>query len=88
MSEEAAGLAVLVGFSTAVAFAVHWRWRRFWAASLAAAGLSIGWFEAAVSLRLGYLDPFLPVALLTGGTLAFGIAAAVGALVRRLRRRP
>ena len=74
----------------AVSIPLHWRLRsrqayvlRTLLTGLAASIL----FQVAVRIRLGYWDPFAPVALITAAILGCAVAGTTGGIVRLARRR-
>ena len=86
MSEGAVGLLVLIAISAIAAIIAHLLMRRYSLASLLAAILSTAVFQGLAFLHVGYLDPFLPMALLAGGALAYAIALMVGLVIRSNRK--
>ncbi len=68
-----------------VALASH-RWvRPFLLASLISGPLAAFLFQGIVTIRLGYLDPFAPIAVFTTTLAGWVIALLVGVLMRWLR---
>jgi len=86
MSEGTAGLLVLGGLAMATALAAHWRMRRFGLACLLSAAVAATLWVAADALRVGYLDPFFPIAWVGALLGALLVSAAVGGVLRALRR--
>ena len=86
MSEGAIGIIILVSISVVTAVAVHLFLHRYFSASLVAAVLSNAIFQFLAYLHVGYLDPFLPIALLVGGALAYAIALIVGLVILAYRK--
>lgn len=73
-------------FAVCLAALFHWRMRRFIIASLLAAFLAAVAFQIVGYFVLGYLDPFVLIALVVSMVLAFAIAVVVGLLLRLARR--
>ena len=86
MSEGAIGIIILIAISVITTVAVHLFLRRYFSASLIAAVLSSAIFQFIAILHVGYLDPFLPIALLVGGALAYAIALIVGLIILAYRK--
>jgi len=86
MSEGTLGFLILLAISGVVATVIHCFCRRFIVACFLSAFVATLLFQMAVFLRVGYLDPFFPIAVAVGGSISFVIALVVGAVVRRLRR--
>lgn len=84
MSEESAGigLVILAIVSVSCAVIAHWRIRDYSRASLASMLAAAVLFQGIVWLQLGYVDPFIliafPISLLISGS----IALIVGSLFR------
>lgn len=87
MTEAAQGVVALVATSVVVAAAVHTCHTSYLRASLIAATMASIVFQFLAYWHVGYLDPFFPIALLTGGAIAWGIALVVGLPFRRTRSR-
>ena len=86
MSEGTIGIIILLGISVAAALVFHQLFpRRFALASLLSAAIASPLFLVVATLREGHLDPFAPIALVTGAAVAFVVALVVGAIVRSLR---
>ena len=86
MSEGAIGIIILIAISVITAVGVHLFLRRYFSASLISAILSNALFQFIAYLHVGYLDPFLPIALLVGGALAYAIALIVGLVFLAYRK--
>lgn len=86
MSESTIGILILLGISAVVAAVTHCFYRRYIIACLLSAFVATLLFQIAVFLRLGYLDPFFPIAVVVGGSISFVIALVVGGVVRRFQR--
>jgi hypothetical protein len=86
MSESTIGIFILLGISGLVAAVTHCICRRYIFACLLSAFVATLLFQIGVFLRLGHLDPFLPIAVVVGSSISFVIALVVGATVRRFRR--
>ena len=87
MSEGATGFLVLIGISVFTALLFHWFIRNYVIASFCAAVVADIGFQFVAYLHLGHLDPFFIIALVTGGGIAFAIAAIVGIPFIRVRRK-
>ena len=87
MSEETTGLVVFCGITIVVSLALHVVIRSRVLAVLISATVSITVFLAIATARMGYLDPFFPIALVYGGFWAGVIAFVVGVVVNHLRGR-
>lgn len=86
MSEGAIGIIILVVISVLTAVAMHLFRRRLFSAALVAAVISNAIFQFIAYLHVGYLDPFLPIALIIGGALAYAIALIVGFIILAYRK--
>jgi len=86
MSESTIGILVLLGISFVVSAVTHCFCHRFIIACFLAALVATLFFQIAVFLHLGYLDPFFLTAVTLGGSISFVIALVVGAVVRRFRQ--
>lgn len=87
MIEGTIGILILLGISGVVAAITHWICGRFVVACLLSAFVATVLFQIAVSLSLGHLDPFFPLAVAVGGGISFVTALVIGAVVRQFRRR-
>ena len=85
MSEGTIGILILLGISVLVATVTHCLCRRYIIACFLSAVVATLLFQTVAFLRLGYLDPFLLIAVAVGGSLSFSIALGVGGVVRRVR---
>ena len=85
MSESTVGILILLGISGLVATVTHCFYRRFLPASLLSAFVATLMFQVTAFFRLGYLDPFFPIAVAVGGCISFVVALVVGGVVRRFR---
>ena len=82
------GLIVLGLTGLAVSALMHTLIRRFFVACLASTVIATLLFQVFAYLKLGYLDPFFLVALITSGISSLVISAIVGlafALYRRAK---
>jgi uncharacterized membrane protein YccC len=86
MSEDQLAWAVILGISVAAAVVTHSLSRRLFLASLLAAVAATIVFQIINYVQLGYLDPFVIVAVPVGLAMSFILALGVGAVMRRLRR--
>ena len=86
MTEAQTGIFMLLVISVVVAFFAHALIRKFFlsflVACIASAIIASVLFQVAAYLHIGYLDPFFPIAMVISCAIAFGIAAAVGLVVR------
>jgi hypothetical protein len=87
MSEGAIGLIVLVSLSVVAAVVSHMLVRRYLLAAACGALVADILFQVAAFVHLGHLDPFILIAFVVAGGLAFGIALVVGLPFRFMRRR-
>jgi hypothetical protein len=86
MSEPIAGLIVLAGVTAVSAVLMHWRTHRYVSASLVSAVVAAAVFQGLVSLQLGHIDPFAPIAFVLSLLVSTPLAFLVGWLFL-LRRR-
>lgn len=86
MSEAATGIVVLIVLSALCAVVAHALIRRPMVAAAVAAVAASLLFQVAVMVRLGYVDPFVPIAFVFGGWWAFVVAVLVGLPFRWGRR--
>ena len=86
MSESSAGLIALAGVTAVCAVLVHWRIRRYVVASMVAAVSAAVVLQALITLQLGHIDPFAPVAFVLSLLVTTPLAFLVGWLFL-LRRR-
>jgi CHASE2 domain-containing sensor protein len=86
MSESSDGLIVLIGVAAVSAVLVHWRIRRYVVASIVSALVAAVVFQGLVSLQLGHIDPFAPIAFVLSLLVTTPLAFLVGWLFL-LRRR-
>ncbi|MEQ1860827.1 MAG: hypothetical protein ABMA13_12905 [Chthoniobacteraceae bacterium] len=87
MSGSAIALILLLSLSMAVAAFCHSTIRSFMGASTASALISTVLFQGAIYHNLGYLDPFFPIALVTGAFFGFLISIPVGLVARAIHAR-
>ncbi len=87
MSEGAIGLIVLVSLSVVAAVVSHLLVRRYVLAAACGALVADVLFQIAACMHLGYLDPFILIAFVVAGGLAFSIGLVVGLPFRLMRRR-
>ena len=80
------GIMILVATAVAAAFLFHSLINRYLLASLISAACASTAFQFMAALKLGYIDQFAVVALVTGGFIAFGIALICGIPFQRARR--
>jgi|GEM_PF-2082447 len=82
MSEESAGigLVILAIVSVSCAVIAHWRIRDYSRASLASMLAAAVLFQGIVWLQLGYVDPFILIAFPTSLLISGSIALIVGSL--------
>jgi len=88
MSQPGAILSI-IGLCAVTAVICHWLIRGYVVASLWAAVIGDILLQIASYIEIGYLNPFFPIALITGGCIALGITLLVGvpfAVVRRRKR--
>ena len=88
MSDSNIGILILLGISVVVATITHCLYSRFIIACFLSALVASLFFQIAVFVRLGHLDPFFVTAFTLGGSISFVIALVVGAVVRRFRNLP
>lgn len=86
MSESSTGLIALAGVTAVSAVLVHWRIRRYVAASMVSAVVAAAAFQGIVALQIGHIDPFAPIAFLLSLLVTTPLALLVGWLFL-LRRR-
>ncbi|MBX3712704.1 MAG: hypothetical protein KF800_12145 [Lysobacter sp.] len=86
MSESSADLIILAGVSAVSAVLMHWRIRRYILASMVSAVVAAAVFQGLVSLQLGHIDPFAPIAFVLSLLVTTPLALLVGSLFL-LRRR-
>jgi len=82
------GILILLVISVVVATITHCLYRRFIITCFLSTLIATLFFQIAVFLYLGHLDPFFLTAVTFGGSISFVIALVVGAIVRRFRNRP
>ena len=91
------GILILLGISVVVATITHCLCSRFIIACFLSALVATLFFQIAVFVRLGHLDPFFPIGVAVCGipisdavcgSISFVIALVVGAVVRRFRNHP
>ena len=78
MSEGAIGFIAFIATCTITAIIGHLFLRRYFIASLISAIVSTVIFQIIIFLHLGYLDPFLPIAVIVSGALALAISLIIG----------
>lgn len=89
MSDAAVGLALMIGLSVVCAVVANLRTRDWLLASGVAALAATTLFQIGLTVKLGHLDKFAPIAFVVGGLWALLIALGVSAgftLWRRIRR--
>ena len=82
------GILILLVISVVVATITHCLYRRFIITCFLSTLIATLFFQVAVFLYLGHLDPFFPIGVAVCGSISFVIALVVGAVVRRFRNRP
>ena len=82
------GILILLVISVVVATSTHCLYRRFIITCFLSTLIATLFFQVAVFLYLGHLDPFFPIGVAVCGSISFVIALVVGAVVRRFRNRP
>ena len=89
MSEESAGigLVILAIVSVSCAVIAHWRIRDYSRASLASMLAAAVLFQGIVWLQLGYVDPFIVIAFPISLAITGSIAMLVGVPFRTRRRK-
>lgn len=87
MSEESAGigLVILAIVSVSCAVIAHWRIRDYSRASLASMLAAVVLFQGIVWLQLGYVDPFIVIAFPVSLFITGSIALLVGVAFRARR---
>lgn len=85
MSEAAEGILILLGVTVVLAALSHLLIGKYLPASLVAALVSAAVFQILNFAHLGYIDPFLPVAVLVSAPLCFGLSLVVGLPFRSRR---
>jgi hypothetical protein len=87
MSETSAIL-IIVGLCVSTAVICHWLIRRYTIASVCSAVIADLLLQIANYIENGYRDPFIQIALITGGGIALCIALLVGIpfVARRKKR--
>lgn len=85
MNEGLEGLLLLLGVTVVAALASHALIGKYLVASLVAAFLSVVAFQALSYAHLGYVDPFLPVAVVLSAAICFVLSLAIGLPFRRKR---
>ena len=88
MSDSNIGILILLVISVVVATITHCLYRRFIITCFLSTLIATLFFQVAVFLYLGHLDPFFPIGVAVCGSISFVIALVVGAVVRRFRNRP
>jgi len=80
---------LLAGLAISVCFALlcHAFFREYFLASAGAAVVTSLTWQSLNYWHLGHLDPFFPIALVTGGVVAFVLSLLVGLPFARARRR-
>lgn len=85
MNEGLEGILLLLGVTVVAALASHALIRKYLVASLVAAFLSVVAFQGLNYAHLGYVDPFLPVAVVLSAAICFILSLAIGLPFRRKR---
>ncbi len=85
MSEGLEGILLLLGVTVVAALASHALIAKYLVASLVAAFLSVAAFQGLNYAHLGYVDPFLPVAVVLSAAICFVLSLAIGLPFRRKR---
>jgi len=78
MTDASIGPFVLAGVSALCAVIAHWRIRRYFLASLISALAAALSFQVLVTLQLGHVDPFAPVAFVMSLLVTAAIALLAG----------
>ena len=86
MNEGTQGIIVLALTAVAVSVLMHTFIRRFLVACLASTVIATFLFQVFAYWKLGYLDPFFLVALITSGIFSLVISAIVGSAFALYRR--
>jgi uncharacterized membrane protein AbrB (regulator of aidB expression) len=87
MNEAAVGLTLLIGLSVVCAVVANLRTRDWLLAAVVSALAASTLFQIGLTIKLGHLDKFAPIALVVGGMWAFLIALGIGAGFQLWRRR-
>tara|TARA_R110002167_G_scaffold348745_2_gene560176 strand:- start:771 stop:1043 length:273 start_codon:yes stop_codon:yes gene_type:complete len=87
MSEGLQGIIILISISFLCSVISHWQLKNFKFAIGAATLVSISLFQLANYFHLGYLDPFIIIALITSSFFALIIAILVGCPFYFVRRK-
>lgn len=88
MSEREQGILILVSCAALLAVPAHLLIRRLVLASLASGVAASLLFQVLVTVKLGYVDPFAPIAFVVGGFLAVVVGLLVGVGIRMVRAQP
>lgn len=87
MNEGLEGILILLGITVVTALASHALIRTYLAASLVAAFVSVVAFQGLNYAHLGYVDPYLPIAVVVSAVICFVLSLAIGLPFRRKRLR-
>jgi phosphatidylserine synthase len=88
MDEGALGFLIFIAISISFSLVAHWRMKAFWAASILSAVFVVIIFQVLSYIQLGYLDPFLPIAIVVSGLIAIAISIAIGGIFKYKRHKP
>jgi len=87
MSDGAVGLVLLIVVSLGVSGLIHWRTKVFWLGCLSSTMLSVVIFQLIAFVRLGYVDPFILIAIPVSGLVTLAISVVVGKALQSQRRK-
>lgn len=85
MNEGIQGILIPLGVTVVAALASHAVIKKYLAASLVAACVSVAVFQVLNYAHLGYVDPFLSVAVVVSSAICFALSLLIGLPFQRKR---
>lgn len=82
MDNETLGVSIFVVICIVLSLTAHWKLKSFWVASFSAAVLAVITFQTIAYVQLGYMDPFLPIAMVVSGVIAIFISCIIGGIFK------
>lgn len=87
MNESTLALVVFAVITIASAMISHVKIKSYWRATILATLVSVVLFQVIAYINLGYLDPFILIAIVITGVVALLISMLIGALVNTYRNK-